>query len=231
VKLLLTNDDGIDAPGLRALELAAQRFGPVTVLAPDRHLSGCGHQVTTHRELTLGQDSEGRMHLDGTPADCVRIALTQLGSDFDFVVSGINDGGNLGVDIHMSGTVAAAREAALLGKRAIALSHYRRRDWDIDWRRATSWAEMMLSQLLASQAPPGTFWNVNFPALDAGEAHPPVVYCPTDPYPLPVNFRREAGGFYYSGRYQDRQRKAGHDVEYCFAGSITVSQFSMAATD
>ena len=227
MKLLITNDDGIDAPGLRALEQAAKRFGEVTVLAPDRHLSGCGHQVTTHRGLKLQQDSEGRYHLDGMPADCVRIGLTQLGREFDFVLAGVNDGGNLGVDIHMSGTVAAAREAALLGKRAIALSHYRRRELAIDWQRATTWAEQMLSLLLERPTPAGTFWNVNFPALEPGAAMPPVEFCPVDPHALPVEFRCDEGVFHYAGRYQDRRRQAGHDVEHCFAGSITVSEFQM----
>ncbi len=229
MRLLLTNDDGIDAPGLRALEQAARRFGEITVLAPDCHQSGCSHQVTTHRGLKLQQDKEGRYHLDGMPADCVRIALTQLGGEFDCVLAGINDGGNLGVDVHMSGTVAAAREAALLGTRAIALSQYRRRELATDWQRATAWAEQMLALLLERSAPLGTFWNVNFPALDAGAATPPVEYCPVDPHALPVDFRREGGVFHYQGRYQDRRREPGYDVERCFAGSITISEFRMGA--
>jgi len=228
MRLLLTNDDGIDAPGLRALEQAARRFGEVTVLAPHCHQSGCSHQVTTHRGLKLQQDDQGRNYLDGMPADCVRIALTQMG-EFDWVLAGINDGGNLGVDIHMSGTVAAAREAALLGTRAIALSQYRRRELATDWQRATAWAEQMLAQLFEHPSPVGTFWNVNFPALDANSPAPPIEFCPVDPHALPVDFRQEDGAFYYQGRYQDRRREPGHDVERCFAGSITVSEFRMGA--
>ena len=137
--LLLTNDDGIDAPGLTALETACRGWARrVLVVAPKDPHSGCGHRETTDRPLVLEQVGLDRFHVDGTPADCVRLALTTLlrpagggdaGGDpldrpqVDWVLSGINAGGNLGVDIHHSGTVAAAREAALHNGAVALVNH------------------------------------------------------------------------------------------------------------
>ncbi|MDQ3333363.1 MAG: 5'/3'-nucleotidase SurE, partial [Planctomycetota bacterium] len=111
MKFLLTNDDGIDAPGLALLrEVVAERAEPI-VVAPDRHLSGCAHRVVTEEDLVLDDRGDGRFALNGTPADCVRVGLLHVCSDAAWVLSGVNDGGNLGVDTFLSGTVAAAREA------------------------------------------------------------------------------------------------------------------------
>ncbi len=139
MRLLLTNDDGIDAPGLRALEEAARHLGEAVVVAPEEVQSGCSHQVTTHGPIRVREVSPGRYALDGTPADCVRIGLQHVVPDAAWVLSGINMGGNLGADVYHSGTVAAAREAVLHGWPAVALSHYRRRDVPIDWDRAIRW--------------------------------------------------------------------------------------------
>ncbi|MBC7817459.1 MAG: 5'/3'-nucleotidase SurE, partial [Planctomycetaceae bacterium] len=122
MKFLLTNDDGIDAPGLRLLAEIAREFGEVIVVAPDGVRSGCGHQVTNDRPLALTNVRPGEFACDGTPADCARLGLKHIAADVDWVLSGVNDGGNLGIDVYMSGTVAAVREAVLLGKPGIALS-------------------------------------------------------------------------------------------------------------
>src|SRR5688572_15733741 len=106
MKLLLTNDDGIDAPGLALLREIAAEFGEPFVVAPDQHLSGCGHRVSTEHDLTLDDRGEGRYALSGTPADCVRVGLLHVCPDAAWVLSGVNDGGNLGVDTFLSGTVA-----------------------------------------------------------------------------------------------------------------------------
>ena len=124
MKLLLTNDDGIDAPGIAALSDAVE--GEIYIAAPHVQRSECGHQVTTREPIGVVQRGERAFAVKGTPADCVRLALRGglfAGVEFDWILSGINEGGNLGVDIHISGTVAAAREATILGRRAIAFSH------------------------------------------------------------------------------------------------------------
>ena len=113
MKLLLTNDDGFDAPGLDALLKAAEGLGECVVLAPRQPLSGCSHQVTTHEPLRVERRGLSRYSLSGTPADCVRIGLRQLVPDAGCVLSGINQGGNLGSDVFYSGTVAAVREGVL----------------------------------------------------------------------------------------------------------------------
>src|SRR4051812_33752156 len=105
--LLLTNDDGIDAPGLAALEVAAEGLGARSVVAPFGPYSGCSHAITTHAPVTIGRRGPGRVAVEGTPADCVRLALDHLVPGFDWVLSGINAGGNLGTDVFHSGTVAA----------------------------------------------------------------------------------------------------------------------------
>ena len=163
MKLLLTNDDGIDAPGLAALAEVAAAHGHLTWIAPHTHLSGCGHRVTTDKPIQLMRRDENRWAIDGTPADCVRVGLAKVAPDVDWVLSGLNHGGNLGADVFHSGTVAAVREAALHGKPGIALSHYRKRGVEIDWPRARRWMALVLADLLARPWTPGMFWNVNLP--------------------------------------------------------------------
>ena len=124
MKLLLTNDDGIDADGLQAL-LAARAFGEPVVVAPAGPQSGCSH--TVDRSSPRRAAWRGRFAVHGTPADCTRIGLLKLVPDATWVLSGINHGGNLGADVYYSGTVAAVREAVLHGWPGIALSHYRKK--------------------------------------------------------------------------------------------------------
>ena len=187
LSFLLTNDDGVDAPGLAALRRAVEPFGPAIVVAPDRHLSGCSHQATTSRPLLLTKLAEGRYALDGSPADCVRVALAHVAPATRWVLSGVNEGGNLGADIYLSGTVAAAREACLLGNAAIAISQYIQRR-PIDWDQAADWTRHVLELLLARRYEPGSFWNVNLPQPPGGSPLPACVYCPVDPPPLPVAY-------------------------------------------
>src|SRR5690606_8605943 len=153
MKILLTNDDGIDAPGLALLaEIAAERGQPV-IVAPDRHLSGCAHRVITEEELILDERGPNRYALNGTPADCVRIGLLHVCPDAAWVLSGVNDGGNLGVDTYLSGTVAGAREAALFERPSIALSQYRRDKGPKDWNKLADHLRQVLDRYLLD--PPG----------------------------------------------------------------------------
>jgi 5'-nucleotidase len=227
MRLLLVNDDGIHAPGLAALERAVAGLGTAVVIAPDRHLSGCGHQATTHRALELTELAAGRHMLDGTPADCTRIGLTLLAPGTDWVMAGINEGGNLGADVYMSGTVAAVREAALLGKPGVAISHYVRRGVPVDWDLAARWTQEVLLRLLSRPAPPGTYWSVNLPHLSPAGLLPEIVECPLDRNPLPVRFEQVEGRWHYRGNYHERPRHPGHDVEVCFSGRIAVTRLML----
>jgi len=201
--------------------------GSPVLLAPDTQLSGCGHQVTTRRSLVVEQRGENEFCLNGTPADCARLALTQLYDSVDWLLSGINAGGNLGVDVYISGTVAAVREAAMHGVPAIAISHWIRRPLEIDWTVATRWTRAVLDELMARPLPPGGFWNVNLPHLDPGSPDPDLVFCPPSTEPLPVLYRREGNSFTYAGVYAERDRAPGSDVDVCFSGNIAVTQLSL----
>lgn len=226
MKILLTNDDGIAAPGLAALADAARPLGQLTWIAPHTHQSGCGHRVTTDRAINLFRHDDNRWAIDGTPADCVRVALFALAKDVDWVLSGMNHGGNLGADVHISGTVAAVREAALHGRRGIAVSQYRRRDLDFDWVRAQSWVAQVLAELVHEPLPAGHFWNVNLPSLLPNDPEPRIVHCPLESGPLPLSFRHEGALFHYNGNYHERPRKDGSDVAVCFAGNIAVTRLA-----
>ena len=224
MNLLLTNDDGIDAGGLTALRMASESLGQPLIVAPERCHSGGGHRVTTHSPIRVVRRDETRYAIDGTPADCVRVALDRLARDTDWVLAGINHGGNLGADLYMSGTAAAVREAVLHGKPGIAVSHYHRQGIDpLDWRRAALWLTPILRDLVSRPWKPGTFWNVNLPHLPAGAVDPEIVFCAVDPSPLPVSYEIVGEQLKYNGNYHERLRQSGTDIDVCFGGRISIS--------
>ena len=220
---LLTNDDGIDAPGLQALWAVIQGDG--AIVAPDRQWSGCGHTTTTS---TIGVSSRSAQQYatTGSPADCVRLGLKHLYPDTQMVLSGINAGGNLGTDVYMSGTVAAVREGALQGIPGIAISQYKKANCDINWERSAQMAATAIVTLLARPLPRGGFWNVNLPHID-GDRTPQLVFCSPCKQPLPVEFEVDGNRYRYSGRYSDPLRDAGADTDVCFSGNIAITQLSI----
>lgn len=223
--VLLTNDDGIAAPGLLALEKAAAQLGwHFTTVAPALEHSQCGHRVTTHQPLKVEEYAEGRHAVHGTPADCVRIALFALGLKPDLVLSGINAGGNMGQDIFISGTVAAAREAAYHGVRSVALSHYLIRELEVDWERTATWAAEILREVQGEAQPHRTFWNINLPHLPSGAALLPArVACQPARSPLRVSYAKGEDGYIYNASYASRPQDPDSDVAVCFGGNIAVS--------
>jgi len=224
MRFLLTNDDGIQAPGLALLESLAGELGDVTVVAPDRRLSGCSHRVTVDAPLVAEPRGPNRFALNGTSADCTRIALVELGVEADWVLSGINDGANLGVDVYMSGTVGAVREAGLFGVPGMALSLYRHYNGPFDWGTLTGTARRILAELITRQLDPGGYLNVNFPdPRDAGDDSK-LVICPLDPHPLPVAYVPAGQGVRYQIDYHQRSRDPGTDVDVCFSGQVAVTE-------
>ena len=162
MRILLTNDDGIDAPGLAALESALSARYEVWVCAPDGERSGFSHRIQLHGPLKIRNRGPQRFDCSGSPADCVFLAQNgKFVPPVDAVVSGINQGPNLGTDTLYSGTCAAARQAALFGLPALAVSHASLQGpWD--FRTGAEHIAGRLEELLAL-APPGHFVNLNLP--------------------------------------------------------------------
>jgi 5'-nucleotidase len=226
--ILLTNDDGIDAPGIRALQRAVSDLGePSVIVAPQDHQSGCSHQVTTARDIIIERRSENEVAIAGMPADCTRIGVKYLYPDTRWVLSGINAGGNLGADIHISGTVAAVREAAYLRIPGIAISHFIQRGRTIDWHRAATMATMVLDKILRQPHAAGSFWNINLPHLEADAADPEIVFCSPCTQPLPTDYHLDETSIRYAGNYGLRERDPGADVDVCFSGNIAVTQIRL----
>lgn len=224
MKLLLTNDDGIDAPGLDALVRAARTVGQPVVVAPAEPQSGVSHAVTWGNGVRIEPRGDHRFAIHGTPADCTRLGLLKLVPDAKWVLSGMNHGSNLGADMHYSGTVAAVREAVLHGWPGIAVSHYHKAGMEFDWECATKWIAPILRDLMSRPIEPGLFYNVNLPHLPSRSDAPEIVWCPLDSKPVPLNYRHEEeSGLYYAGEYHVREQTPGSDVHTCWGGRITIT--------
>jgi 5'-nucleotidase len=161
--ILVTNDDGYRSEGIRALARALGRLGEVTIVAPTEEASAIGHALTLRRPLRLEQVEDGVYAVDGTPTDCVNIAIAQVFKRVpDLVVSGINKGWNLGDDVTYSGTVSGALEGALLGIPSLAVSlRVTRREYDFSY--AAFAAAALAEAVLARPLPARTFLNINLP--------------------------------------------------------------------
>lgn len=223
--VILTNDDGIDAPGIRALLSAVNGAG--VLVAPNSHYSGCGHQVTTTEPIRVEKRNDREYAIAGTPADCSRIALNYLFPDAKLVLSGINAGGNMGADVYISGTVAAVREAAFHRVPGIAISQYKKGKIPIDWTRSTHLAAKVLHELSDRPSEPGFYWNVNLPYVEPDAPDPEIVFCEPCTQPLPSDFRIEGNEFYYCGNYGARKRDRGSDVDVCLSGQIAITQLKV----
>lgn len=234
MRILLVNDDGIDAPGLAALEAAcSETFSGVAlelyVVAPSSEASQIGHRVTTDEPIAVETRAERRFAVAGTPADCTRLALTRLMPNRpDMVLSGINAGGNLGQDIVISGTVAAAREAAYHGVPAIAVSHYLRADVERCWETAARRTASVLQKLLREDLADGEFFNVNLPHLEKCAAEPEIIETLPERAPMLIGYDKTAAGYRYNSRYADRpQSSVNADVAVCFGGNISLSRLKV----
>ena len=162
-RILVTNDDGYRSDGIRALAEALAPLGEVTIVAPVQEASAVGHGLTLRQPLRLDAIGERIFAVDGTPTDCVNLAVTQVFKSLpDLVVSGINKGWNLGDDVTYSGTVAGALEAALLGVPGIAVS-VRATRGDYDFGPASDVAATMAEAILRHPLPARTFLNINLP--------------------------------------------------------------------
>jgi 5'-nucleotidase len=174
MRILLTNDDGINAPGLNVLERIARQFSDdVWICAPSEEQSGAGHSLTLTRPVRLHKHAERRFSVSGTPTDALTMGLKKvLPAPPDLILSGVNRGANLGDDVTYSGTVSAAIEGALAGVRSIAFSQVYSKEGmgdDVSFAAAEEWGPKLLKSLIDVPFAPRTLVNVNFPALAANE--------------------------------------------------------------
>ncbi|MFM6933343.1 MAG: 5'/3'-nucleotidase SurE [Novosphingobium sp.] len=174
MRILLTNDDGINAPGLNVLERIARQFSDdIWICAPSEEQSGAGHSLTLTRPVRLHKHAERRFSVSGTPTDALTMGLKKvLPAPPDLILSGVNRGANLGDDVTYSGTVSAAIEGALAGIRSIAFSQVYSKEGmgdDISFAAAEEWGPKLLKSLIDVPFAPRSLINVNFPALAANE--------------------------------------------------------------
>lgn len=212
-RILVTNDDGFRAPGIRALAAALDDVGDVLVVAPDRERSAVGHAITFVDPLRVWREKwrDGRevVVVDGTPADCVKIGVRALPEGPpDLVVSGINQGANAGTNVIYSGTVSAATEAGILGIKgaAISLDSYTSRDFGA----AAAFAANLARRMLTADWPSGILLNVNVPGIPAAEIRG-------------VRITRQSGAV-LDDRYEERVDPRGRSYFWLTAERMTVPQ-------
>ncbi|MEI6986802.1 MAG: 5'/3'-nucleotidase SurE [Rhodospirillaceae bacterium] len=171
-RILLSNDDGINAPGLAVLERIARSLSDdVWIVAPETEQSASSHSLTLQRPLRLREINERRFAVDGTPTDCALLAINLIMRERkpDLVLSGVNFGRNISDDITYSGTIAVAMEATLLGVPAIAMSQAVDASGSIDWSAAESWGPQLIRRVAGMSWPDTVLVNINFPAVPADQ--------------------------------------------------------------
>ncbi len=236
-RVLISNDDGIAAPGLKILVRAAKTlFKEVWVVAPETEQSATSHSLTLRRPLRIRRVSPKRFAVDGTPTDSVLLGVREIMSTKppDMVLSGINRGGNLGEDITYSGTVAAAMEGTLLGIPSVALSQYYQDRQVVPWRTAEVWTVKVLEQLAKVSWPDGVLMNVNFPDVAAADV---------TGIEMARQGRRKIGGqlqagtdprgdsYFWIGAQRDEEKyRPGSDLEAVERGAVAVTPLTMDLT-
>lgn len=233
MNIVLTNDDGFDAPGLRAAYNAMGRLGKVHVVAPQSQRSACSHMITLHEPIEVHRrrhDLFGSLFVvSGTPADCVRLAYAELiPGPIDMVVSGINHGANAGVDVFYSGTIAGAREGAILGLTSISLSQALRRGVETDWSATEEVVSRIVPMLVEERLPGPGFWSVNLPAPLPTNAQERIHRVPVATHPMPMTFERSDRGdghlaFRYGASYWTREEEGPTDYSVIRDGGIAVT--------
>ncbi|GGF21436.1 5'-nucleotidase SurE [Youhaiella tibetensis] len=240
LRILITNDDGVDAPGLQVLlGIARQLSDDVWVVAPDGNQSGAGHRFSFGRELSLDKRSERTFAVKGgSPADCVVAGMTFVLGDkpADLVLSGVNNGQNLGDIVHCSGTVAGAREGTMQGAVGIALSQAvdYAAGLDVEWTNAQTYGAELVRSLMGLEHGKDVYYNVNFPSCPAADvtgvrvvphqrfSRSPMRYYPSD----------NAGKFFVAIPETPRPLDEGSDFHLLTHGdSITVTPLSLLQTD
>ena len=239
MQILLTNDDGIHAPGLAALRDELRRLGSVEVVAPALEQSGVGLSITYLHPLMVREElRDGERFgwaVAGSPADCVKLGMLEFcRTRPDLVVSGINSGANVGINVLYSGTVAGAIEGAFFGVTAVAVSLSM--DTAPDYRRTARMAVNLIEQLTATQPRTGSLWNINFPASTPGG--------PRGVQTVPMGVRRHTDvmerrldprgrPYYWSGLnpIENHHMEPGTDVKELTDGYVTITPLRFDLSD
>jgi 5'-nucleotidase len=240
MRILLTNDDGIDAPGLHALrEIARQLSDDIWVFAPETNQSGASHSLTLHEPLRMRPIDERAFAVRGTPTDSVIMGVRHVLKDTppDLVLSGVNRGGNMAEDVTYSGTIAGAFEGTILGIRSMALSQAYGLESakSLRWQTAIAHAPGLIRKLLAAEWPPSTTMNINFPDRepDAVAGISVTSQGRRDPGLLHIEERQDTwGNPYYWLAFARRRSMAaeGSDLSAVYAGRISVTPLYLDLT-
>jgi len=235
VNILITNDDGYGAEGLKALEESLGSLGAVWVVAPDREQSGQGHALTLNHPLRFHKSGPRHFVVQGTPTDCVYLGLHTILKHEDrpkLVVSGINRGYNLGDDITYSGTVSAAFEATLMSLPAFAISQEIREGSPVDFKAAAGFARNLAQEILERGMPPDTLLNVNVPRGDPRGVR--VTHQGKRIYPGGVIERRDPKGrayYWIGGQSADWEDDPKSDFAALADGFISVTPLHLDLTN
>ena len=240
MKILLSNDDGITAPGIKLLEKAVLKLSSnITVIAPDSNKSGASHGLTLATPFRVNEMSKNHYSVSGTPVDSVAFGLRYLFNDRreypDLVVSGINSDANLSEDIIYSGTIAVAREACLFGIPSIAFSQQRFPDRSIEWTVAEHYTEIILRKILKNyRFIPKVFLSINFPAVNLENVKgikvaPQGARIIEDRIVKSIDPRGDP--YYWIGDMQYRRiQDVNSDLEVADKGYITITPITIDAT-
>jgi 5'-nucleotidase len=236
-RVLITNDDGIDAPGLAVLEAVAATLAPeVWIVAPEADQSGVSHSISLHAPLRVRPRGDRRFGVDGTPADCVFVGFRQLMPEPpDLVLSGVNRGANLGVETVFSGTVGGAMAGLLLGVPSVALSQAFSDREAVRWDTALQLAPGVLRRLLKANWADGACLNINFPDVPAERAGPISVTRQGQGLMKAVEVTRriDPRGLNYSWLHISRGQHAdsmGSETEVVLGGGIAVTPLQFERT-
>jgi 5'-nucleotidase len=239
MRILITNDDGVHADGIFHLKEALSQLSDVFVVAPERPRSAAGHAITLHKPLRLHdvtlRDGSHAYAASGTPADCVVLgAQVVMQHKVDIVVSGINHGPNLGWDVHYSGTVAAAKEAAMIGYPSVAVSvaSYAR---EIHYKPAAAFTARFVAWLKDHPLPPRTLVNINTPNVQQSEiAGVSVGFQGPRQYVDRVETRQDPTGrdyYWLGGTLADERAPEGSDVHAVAQNRIAITPLQLDLTD
>lgn len=245
LRILLTNDDGIHAPGLKVLEAIARTLSDdIWIVAPDAEQSGASHSLTLHLPLRLVQHGEKKFSVHGTPTDCVMMAVKHVqpkyGSEkpFDLVLSGVNRGSNIADDVTYSGTVAGAMEGTVLGIPSVALSQTYGfvAGSEVDWTPAEAFGPGLVAKLLETGWPKNVLININFPPCSADEVEEVEVTAQghRDQSITIIDERqdpRSADYFWIGFRGKMSNPDRGTDLKAIYEGRISVTPLHLNLTE